>query len=69
MTTSKILEINAKTGEQNLRDYNSDELAQQATDAANMATEAAAAEQAKTDKEGLLTKLGLTADELKTLLN
>jgi len=69
MTTSKILEIDAETGEQVLRDYNSDELAQQAIDAADMATQATEAEQANTDKEALLAKLGITADEAKLLLS
>ena len=69
MTTSKILEINAETGEQVLRDYNSEELAQQAIDAANMSAQAGEADQAAADKAALLDKLGITADEAKLLLS
>jgi hypothetical protein len=69
MSTPTILEINAETGEEILRDFNAEELAQQAIDVAEQEAKTAEAEQAKIDKEALLTKLGITADEAKLLLS
>ena len=46
-----------------------DELAQRIKDEAEYAARDAATAKAATDKAALLDKLGLTADELKTLLS
>jgi hypothetical protein len=60
--------VNAETGEEIIRDANAEELAQIEVDkAANAAYEAAKAQQAA-DKAALLARLGLTEDELKTIL-
>ncbi len=69
MTTPKTFIVDAQTGEEIIRDLNADELAQQAIDAAEQEAKTAAAEKAKTDKEALLAKLGITADEAKLLLS
>ena len=59
---------NVETGEIITRDANAEELAQIETDkAAQVAYEAAKAQQAA-DKAALLARLGLTEDELKTIL-
>jgi hypothetical protein len=60
--------VNCETGEEIVRDANPEELAQMELDkAANAAYEAAKAQQAA-DKAALLARLGLTEDELKTIL-
>jgi hypothetical protein len=59
---------NAETGEIITRDANAEELAQMEIDkAAQAAYEAAKAEQ-EVKKAALLARLGLTEDELKTIL-
>ena len=68
MTTSKTFIVNAQTGEEIVRDLNADELAQQAIDVAAQKAKAEAEAQAATDKSALLAKLGISADDLKTLL-
>jgi hypothetical protein len=66
--TPKVLIFNMETGEEILRDANADELAEIAADkAANNAAIAAKAK-AEADKAALLARLGLTEDELKTIL-
>ncbi len=60
--------VNCETGEEIVRNANPEELAQMELDkAANAAYEAAKAQQAA-DKAALLARLGLTEDELKTIL-
>ena len=62
--TNEILEItihNVETGEIITRPLNKDELAQVEIDKANSAAQAA-------DKAALLARLGLTEDELQTIL-
>ena len=60
--------VNAETGEEIVRDMNAEEFAQYEADkATNAAYEAAKAQQAA-DKAALLARLGLTEDELKTIL-
>jgi hypothetical protein len=60
--------INVDTGEEIIRDFNADELVQMQAD--KIADEAVFAAKAKTeaDKVALLARLGLTEDELKTIL-
>ena len=68
MTTPMIKIHNATTGEIIERELNPEELAQLEIDKAIGAARKAAEEQAAADKAALLAKLGLTADEFKTLL-
>jgi len=66
------LEINCTTGEEILRPFTAEEIAQREADVAQAESERVAAEAeaiAKaTQKAELLTKLGITADEAKLLL-
>ncbi len=59
---------NAETGEILTRDANAEELLQIEADKAAMAAEDAAKAKAEADKAALLARLGLTEDELKTIL-
>jgi hypothetical protein len=70
MTKSKpqVKEFNCETGEEIVRDATAAEIAQFEIDAANATikkNEAAAKEAART---AILDRIGLTADELKTIL-
>jgi len=68
--TSKlqISTVNCETGEEIIRDATAEELAQlQADKAARNAYEAGKVQQAE-EKAALLARLGLTEDELKTIL-
>lgn len=66
--TPQVTIHNAETGEIITRDANAEEIAQiEADKAANAAYEAAKA-QAEADKAAILARLGLTEDELKTIL-
>jgi hypothetical protein len=70
MTTPKVKEVNAETGEETLRDMNAAELAQLAKDVAERETIEAAEAKAAADKAAAgakLAALGLTADDLKAL--
>jgi hypothetical protein len=69
MTTSMIKIHNVETGEIIEREMNAEELAQQVKDKAQAKADADAYEKAKADKEALLSKLGITADEAKLLLS
>lgn len=60
--------VNAETGEEIIRDANAEELAQMEIDAANAANEKAQAEAKAAAKQAILDRIGLTADELKTIL-
>ena len=66
MTT--ITEVNCETGEVLERELNADEIAQRKIDADNEKANAAAIAQAAADRADLLARLGITADEFKTLL-
>lgn len=71
MTKSSIPQIkvvNAETGEEIICDANADELAQIEIDKAAHTAAIAAKAKAQTDKAALLSRLGLTEDELKTIL-
>ncbi len=70
-TSNEVLEVtihNAETGEIITRPMNEDELAQAAKDTAAHNAAKAAKEKAEADKAALLVRLGLTEDELKTIL-
>ena len=60
--------VNAETGEEIIRDANAEELAQMEIDAANAQARKAEAEAKETAKAAILDRIGLTADELKTIL-
>jgi predicted flap endonuclease-1-like 5' DNA nuclease len=70
MTNSKpqIKIVNVETGEEIVRDATSAEIAQMELDAANYAAQKAEAEAKETAKAAILDRIGLTADELKTIL-
>lgn len=59
---------NSETGEIFTRPYNDEELAQLEIDKANVKVQEEAKAKAEGDKTALLARLGLTEDELKTIL-
>ena len=68
-TTKPIIVIhNAETGERIEREMNDAELAQLQIDKANAMVAIEAKAKAEADKAALLARLGLTEDELKTIL-
>ena len=68
-----ITEVNCATGEVLVRELTQAEIAQRKIDADNEKAQAKARAEAEaqsaTDKAALLDKLGITADEFKTLLS
>jgi FMN-dependent NADH-azoreductase len=64
-------EFNAITGEETIteRDMTAEEVAQYEAYQAAQATQAAEAEAKAAEKDALLTRLGITADEAKLLLS
>ena len=60
--------VNVETGEEIIRDANAEELAQIQLDNANYAAVKAEADAKATAKAAILDRIGLTADELKTIL-
>jgi hypothetical protein len=60
--------VNAETGEEIIRDANAEELAQMEIDAANAEMEKAKAQEKAAAKQAILDRIGLTSDELKTIL-
>jgi hypothetical protein len=64
----KVLDVNCTTGEEIIRDATPDEIAQMELDASNAAARQTEAEAKETAKLAILNRLGLTADELKTIL-
>jgi hypothetical protein len=67
-TKPQIKIVNCETGEEIIRDANSDEIAQMEIDAANAIAQKAEAVAKETAKAAILDRIGLTADELKTIL-
>jgi predicted flap endonuclease-1-like 5' DNA nuclease len=67
-TKPQIKIINVETGEEIVRDANADEIAQMKLDAANEETRKAEVEANAQAKAAILDRLGLSADELKTIL-
>ena len=63
-----VYELNAKTREVIVRDYTKDELAQRTKDLAKHTALAEAEVARQVAKSAVLTKLGLSADELAALL-
>ena len=68
MTKPQIKEYNCATGEEIVRDATDAEIKQFAKDAANAKARKAEAEAKATAKAAILDRIGLTADELKTIL-
>ena len=60
--------VNAETGEEIIRDASAEELAQIELDATNAATRKAEAQAKATARATILDRIGLTADELQTIL-
>ena len=60
--------VNCETGEEIVRDATIDEIASMELDAANAKARKAEAEAKETAKAAILDRIGLTADELKTIL-
>ena len=60
--------VNCETGEEIVRDANAEEIAQMELDAANSAVLKAEAEAKAAQRQAILDKLGLTADEARLLL-
>ena len=67
-TKLQVKIVNCETGEEIVRDANADEIAQMQLDGANAAAQKAEAEAKETAKAAILDRIGLTADELKTIL-
>jgi len=70
MTKSKlqVKEFNCELGEEIVRDATAEEIAQIELDAANAEARRAEAEAKEISRQAILDRLGLTADELKTIL-
>jgi predicted flap endonuclease-1-like 5' DNA nuclease len=70
MTTTKpqVKIVNCETGEEIVRDATAAEIAQIKLDADNAKAAKAEAEAKETAKAAILDRIGLTADELKTIL-
>ena len=66
--TAQIKIVNCETGEEIIRDANTEEIAQMEIDAANAAASKAEAEAKETARQAILDRLGLTADEAKLIL-
>lgn len=60
--------VNVLTGKEIVRDANAEELAQMEIDAANEVKRKAEAETKIAQRQAILDRIGLTADELKTIL-
>ena len=70
MTKSKlqVKEVNCESGEEIVRDASAEEIAQIKLDADNAAAKKAEAEAKETQRQAILDRLGLTADEAKLIL-
>jgi hypothetical protein len=66
--TPQVKIVNCETGEEIIRDANAAEIAQIKVDADNAAKAKAEATAKETAKAAILDRIGLTADELKTIL-
>jgi hypothetical protein len=68
MTKPQIKEYNCETGEEIVRDATAAEITQMELDAANEAAIKAEAEAKATQRQALLTRLGITEEEARILL-
>lgn len=69
MTIPTVKIVNAETGEEIIRDMNTQEIAQFEAAVKRNAERQQVEEKASIDKAALLAKLGITADEAKLLLS
>jgi hypothetical protein len=70
MTKSKlqVKEFNCATGEEIVRDATAEEIAQREIDLANALARKAEAEAKEAQRQAILDRIGLTSDELQTIL-
>ena len=70
MTKSKpqVKIVNCETGEEIVRDATAEEIAQKEIDAANAVARKAEAEAKEAQRQAILDRIGLTSDELQTIL-
>jgi predicted flap endonuclease-1-like 5' DNA nuclease len=68
MTKPQIKEYNCETQEEIIRDATNAEIAQMAKDKANAEARKVEIEAKEAAKAAILDRIGLTADELKTIL-
>ena len=68
MTNPMTQDINVETGKSVIREMTADEFAEYNAIISEQAQQKEAAAKAATDKAALLARLGLTADEFKTLI-
>ncbi len=68
MSKPQVKEYNCETQEEIIRDATDAEIAQMAIDAENAAIRKAEAEAKTTQRQAILDRLGLTADEARLLL-
>lgn len=70
MTKSKpqVKIVNAETGEEIIRDATNEEIAQMEQDKAEMIAQKTAETQKSIQRQAILDRIGLTSDELKTIL-
>jgi len=67
-TKPQVKIVNCETGEEIIRDANAEEIAQMEIDVASVQALKAEAEAKQTAKAAILDRIGLTVDELKTIL-
>ena len=68
MTKPQIKEYNCETGEETVRDATAAEIAQKKLDTENALAAKAEAEAKLAQRQAILDRLGLTADEAKLIL-
>ena len=68
MTKPQVKIVNVETGEEIIRDANAQEIAQIKIDAENRKARIAEAEAKEAERQAILDRIGLTADELQTIL-
>ena len=66
--TPQIKDVNCETGEEIIRNATAEEIAQIELDVANAQAQKAEAEAKAAQRQAILDKLGLTADEAKLLI-
>ena len=68
MTKPQIKEYNCETGEETVRDATAEEIAQKKLDTENAIAAKAEVEAKLVQRQAILDRLGLTADEAKLIL-
>jgi hypothetical protein len=67
-TKPQVKIVNCETGEEIVRDATAEEIAQMEIDAVNATSRKAQAEAREIQRQAILDRLGLTADEVKLIL-